>query len=309
MEAVANASTRPGRACGWVPAMGALLGLQAAGVGCSGPERGERAPESAPRDAVASTASLRRPDVIFVGTPPHVVRQMLTLAGVGPGDTLFDLGSGDGRIVIEGARRGARGVGIDIDSGLVAESRRNAESAGVEALVEFRHADLFEIDLRSATAVTLYLLPQLNVKLRPKLLDELRPGTPVVSHAFPMADWIPDSSVRLRGTQLFVWYIPADVRGEWAVTVGSGARQERWTMQLLQDFQAVSGRVTDARGTRDLSRARLRGGAISFVLSDHRASPGTTLTVRGHVRGDTLRATVRGGGWPSATPLQGVRLR
>jgi len=285
------------------------LGVLATLAACGRQEGASHDPTTTVTTSVATTGVARRPDVIFVGTPPHVVRQMLTLAGVGPDDTLFDLGSGDGRIVIEGARRGARGVGIDIDATLVAQSRRDAESAGVDDLVEFRHADLFVTDLRTATAVTLYLLPQLNVKLRPKLFDELRPGTPIVSHAFPMADWIPDSTVRLRGTQLFVWYIPAAVAGEWSVRVGRGAQGERWSMQLAQDFQAVSGRVTTSRGAFPLARARLRGGALSFIIADSSSRQASAATVRGVVRGDTLVATVGGGGWPPGTPVRGVRLR
>jgi hypothetical protein len=289
-----------------VPAWGVLVTVAA----CGGQDGAARDPGPAVADTAASSGLSRRPDVIFVGTPPHVVRQMLALADVGPGDTLFDLGSGDGRIVIEGARRGARGVGIDIDTALVAQSRRNAESAGVEALVEFRHDDLFATDLRSATAVTLYLLPQLNVKLRPKLFDELRPGTPVVSHSFPMADWIPDSSVRMRGTQLFVWYIPADVAGEWEVTVGAGASAERWSMQLTQDFQAVSGRVkTSSGGTIRLTRARLRGATFAFTLADSTRRLPSAATVRGRVRGDTLVAAISNGGWRAGTPLRAVRRR
>jgi ribosomal protein L11 methylase PrmA len=147
--------------------------------------------------------------VQYVPTSEAVVEGMLALAGVDAGDRLFDLGSGDGRIVIAAAlRHGARGVGVDIDPARVAEARRNARAAGVEHLVEFREGDLFAVDLRDATVVTLYLLPDMNERLRPKLLAELRPGARVVSHAYPAGDWTPDREVRVDGRRVYLWTVP-----------------------------------------------------------------------------------------------------
>ena len=151
----------------------------------------------------------RRPDVIFVPTPMEVVDSMLAVTRVTKEDRLYDLGSGDGRIVITAAKRlGTRGIGIDIDPQRIEESRRNADTAGVKNLVEFRQADLFETDLRQATVITLYLLPTLNVKLRPKLFAELRPGTRVVSHAFNMGDWEPDRTLYAGGRTVYYWVMP-----------------------------------------------------------------------------------------------------
>jgi len=151
------------------------------------------------------------PEVPFVATPTEVVDEMLRLADVGPADVLYDLGSGDGRIVLRAAqRRGARGVGIEIDGRLVAESREAAEKAGVTRLVEFRQQDLFGADLRDATVVTLYLFRRLNLQLRPKLLAELRPGARIVSHEFDMGDWKPDRTIAFRGRRLHLWIVPAD---------------------------------------------------------------------------------------------------
>src|SRR5438045_594376 len=134
----------------------------------------------------------QQPDVIFVPTPQEVVDKMLEIAKVGKGDVLYDLGSGDGRIPVTAAKRyGIRAVGIDIDPERIREANENAKKAGVTNLVRFRQEDLFKADFREATVVTLYLLPDLNVKLRPRLWSELKPGTRVVSHQFDMADWKP----------------------------------------------------------------------------------------------------------------------
>ena len=138
---------------------------------------------------------------------------MLKLAGVTKKDVLYDLGCGDGRIVITAARQyGARGVGVDIDPQRIRESNENAKSAGVADRVKFLQQDLFETDLRDATVVTLYLLPSINLKLRPKLLDELKPGTRVVSHAFDMGDWKPDKEVKVPDTigerTIYLWVVP-----------------------------------------------------------------------------------------------------
>ncbi|MCD9096088.1 class I SAM-dependent methyltransferase [Luteimonas fraxinea] len=152
----------------------------------------------------------REPDVIYVPTPEPVVDAMLNLAGVKAGDVLYDLGSGDGRIPIAAAQRfGVRGVGIDINPVRVREANANAETAGVTNLVTFKEADLFKEDISEASVVTLYLLQSLNVKLRPKLLAELKPGTRIVSHAFDMADqWEPEQTQEVDGTRIYLWTVP-----------------------------------------------------------------------------------------------------
>ncbi|HUG76415.1 MAG TPA: class I SAM-dependent methyltransferase, partial [Burkholderiales bacterium] len=133
-------------------------------------------------------------DVPFVPTDQKVVEKMLELARVGPRDIVYDLGSGDGRIVIAAAKKGARGVGVDIDPQRIEEARENARAAGVEDRVRFVQGDLFKADIGDATVVTLYLLSTVNQRLRPKLLAELRPGTRIVSHAFDMGDWHPQAT-------------------------------------------------------------------------------------------------------------------
>ena len=149
------------------------------------------------------------PDVIYVPTPYEVVDRMLELAGVRKGDVLYDLGSGDGRIPVTAAKKfGIRAVGIDIDPQRIEEAKDNARKNGVAKLVEFRNEDLFRSRFSEATVVTLYLLPDLNVKLRPRLLSELKPGTRVVSHQFDMGTWKPDKKVELNGRTIYLWTIP-----------------------------------------------------------------------------------------------------
>lgn len=151
----------------------------------------------------------REPDVIFVPTPQPVVDKMLEVAGVRSDDVIYDLGSGDGRIVITAAKRfGTRGVGIDIDPVRIEEARAYAEAEGVTDKVEFRNQDLFETDFREATVVSLYLLPELNLKLRPILMEQLRPGTRIVSHSFDMGDWEPDEVVNVDGRIVYFWVVP-----------------------------------------------------------------------------------------------------
>ncbi len=148
-------------------------------------------------------------EVPFVPTPETVVHEMLRLAHLTSSDVLYDLGSGDGRIVITAARKyGVHGVGIDLNPDRIAEARENARKAGVADKVTFRQEDLFKTDISKATVVTLYLLPSVNLRLRPKLLRELRPGTRVLSHDFDMGDWKPDRDVRVNEHKVYYWLIP-----------------------------------------------------------------------------------------------------
>jgi len=158
----------------------------------------------------AQVAAQGRADVMYVPTSPRTVAAMLALGEVGPGDVLYDLGSGDGRIPIEAAKRfGIRAVGVEIDPERLREANANARAAGVTDLVSFRRQDLFRTDVREATVVTLYLLPDLNLRLRPRLLTELRPGARVVSHAFDMGDWTPEKVVDVGdGDRIYLWRIP-----------------------------------------------------------------------------------------------------
>lgn len=166
------------------------------------------APHGAASQAPAP-APTRTPDVIYVPTPEQVVEAMLDVAKVTRNDVVYDLGCGDGRIVITAAQKfGARGVGIDIDPARIGEANANAKRAGVNDRVTFMLADLFATDISQASVVTLYLLPSLNVKLMPKLMKELKPGTRIVSHAFDMGDWKPEQKLEVEGRTIYYWTIP-----------------------------------------------------------------------------------------------------
>jgi len=147
--------------------------------------------------------------VPFVPTPQEVVDKMIELAGVKKSDVVYDLGSGDGRIVITAAKKGARAVGFDVDGDLVKESRENIGKAGLEKMAEIKQQDILTVDLSPATVVTMYLLPDVNLKLKPNLLKQLKPGSRVVSHAFDMGDWKPDKTERVNGRTIYLWTIPA----------------------------------------------------------------------------------------------------
>jgi SAM-dependent methyltransferase len=161
---------------------------------------------SAPPFAAQKMA--RTPDIHFVPTPEKVVDAMLKLADVKPGDMVYDLGSGDGRIVIAAARLGAQGVGIELDPALVAEATRKAQKAGLADRARFIEGDIFKTDVTPATVVTLYLLSSINERLQPKLLRELRPGSRIVSHRFGMRDWAPDQTVHVAGKDVLMWRVP-----------------------------------------------------------------------------------------------------
>jgi len=150
--------------------------------------------------------------VPYVPSPQFVVDKMIDLAGVKPGDLVYDLGSGDGRIVITAAKKGAKAVGFEIDGDLVGESRANIKKAGVEALAEIRHQDILTVDFSEAAVVTMYLLPDVNLQLKPKLLSQLKPGSRIVSHSFDMGDWKPDKVERVEGRTIYLWTIPAKGR-------------------------------------------------------------------------------------------------
>jgi SAM-dependent methyltransferase len=167
---------------------------------------------SGPAAGAAVQRMQRTPDIHYVPTPTRVVDAMMSLAVVGPKDVVYDLGSGDGRIVIAAARRGARGVGIELDPALVAEASRNAQKAGVLERVQFVEGDIFTADLSEASVVTLYLLSSINERLRPKLLRELKPGSRIVSHRFGMGDWVPEKTLTVTGQNVLLWRVPAPSR-------------------------------------------------------------------------------------------------
>lgn len=206
-------------------------------------------------------------DVPYVPTPQHVVDEMLRMGQVDSEDLLYDLGSGDGRIVITAARNfGTRGVGIDIDPERIAESNANAKRAGVTELVRFEQGNLFEVDFSEATVVTLYLLPSVNLQLRPRLLNELQPGTRIVSHAFDMGEWQPQEQMDLDGYQIYYWVVPANVTGRWQMSVPGENGNQDLLLDFEQAFQEADGTVTFTGAPTPLQSVRIDGDQLYFTL-------------------------------------------
>jgi len=207
-------------------------------------------------------------DVIWVPTPDDVVDRMLTMAQVTPSDFVWDLGAGDGKIAIAAAKKyGARAVGIEYNPDMVRHANANAQSAGVagsgpgKALI--RHGDIFATDFSQATVITLYLLPALNMKLRPHILS-MRPGTRVASHSFSMEDWEADEISSMDGRRAYFWIVPANVMGTWTLEAAS----QKLEMSLEQTFQKLSGTVTLGPAHAGLREPKLRGFNIAFAFVD-----------------------------------------
>jgi hypothetical protein len=245
----------------------------------------------------AEAQAQQRFDVPYVPTRQLVVDEMLRLAAVDGNDFLIDLGSGDGRIVVTAARAfGIRGIGFDIDPQRVAEARVNAREAGVQQLAEFRQENIFTADFSKATVVTMYLLTAVNLRLRPKLLAELKPGTRVVSHDFHMDDWEPDRRLVV-GKTLYLWIVPARVEGTWRVDVGD----RRFDLALRQRFQKLEGSAAIASRTARLWEGRLDGERIGFTLTYVPGGDAASIEhddaerahrFEGRVEGDTIAGLV-----------------
>lgn len=233
-------------------------------------------------------------DVVWVPTPQALVDKMLDLAHVTPQDYVIDLGSGDGRTVITAAKRGATALGIEYNPDMVALSQRNAAAQGVSDKATFVKADLFESDFSKATVVTMFLLPTINVKLRPKILD-LKPGTRIVSNSFDMGDWQPDETGTAadcyQWCKALFWIVPAKVDGSWQLPQGD--------LTLTQAYQMVGGTLRSGSGTTPIVNGKVRGDQITFEAG------GAQYT--GRVSGETIQGTLTSGG--STTNWQASRTR
>ena len=217
-------------------------------------------------------------DVVWVPTPQELVEKMLDMAKVTPKDFVVDLGSGDGRTVITAAKRGARALGIEYNPDMVELSRRNADTAGVSKLATFQQADLFETDFSKADVVTMFLLPSINMRLRPQIL-KMRPGTRIVTNSFTFEDWEEDAKETITNCSswctAYIWYVPAQVDGQWNV---NGTM-----LKLEQKFQNVTG----ALGSQNVTNGKVRGATITFNVG--------TTRYTGTVNGNTISGTMSGG--------------
>ena len=230
-------------------------------------------------------------DVVWVPTPESLVEKMLDIAKVTPNDYLIDLGSGDGRTVITAVKRGTRAHGIEYNAEMVELAKHNAAAAGIDDMATFAKADLFESDFSQATVITMFLLPQINLKLRPKILD-LRPGTRIVSNSFTMGEWEEDDSASLGEDcsgwcTALLWIVPAKVEGSWKLADGE--------LVLNQSFQKISGTIRSGNRTVPIASGRLRGEEIYIRTNNNE--------YRGRINGDAIFGTSKNGAEWKATRL------
>lgn len=232
-------------------------------------------------------------DVPYVPTPDNVVQKMLDVTDVKSSDYVIDLGSGDGRIVIAAAERGANGHGIDLDPERIEEARENAKNAEVDDQILFIEGNIFETDFSEASVITMYLLPSVNEKLRPELLDKLQPGTRIVSHSFDMGDWKADEKLTIesngsssRSHDIYYWVIPAKVAGNWNFS----ADGKEFEINLTQRYQEITASLTDQNGTTYKTEEQLlRGERITIKASD-----GNQFYIfSGRVDGDQIHGTMQ----------------
>ena len=236
-----------------------------------------------------------KPDIFFVPTPQRLVDLMLLMAEVKKNDLLYDLGSGDGRLVITAAKTyGARGIGIEIDPALLAVATRNAAKAKVEDKVEFRQQDLFKSDFKDATVITLYLLDELNRRLRPQILVQVKPGTRLVSHAFHMGEWQPDveRTLTIEGKKYdaYFWVVPANISGRWKVAADSKVKGMPETIVIDQTFQEISVRAADSDAV--LARGRVTGSEFYLTMSETADAKPSSFT--GTIDGNSIKASGSG---------------
>jgi hypothetical protein len=252
--------------------------------------------------AVAGSACAATASVPYVPTPQDVVERMLEIAKVTASDYVIDLGSGDGRIVVTAARKhGARGFGVDINPERIAEANANARKAGVTDRVSFQQRDLFETDLTDATVITMYLLPRVNMELRPRLL-ELKPGTRLVSHDFSMEDWKPDVHVKMEAkdkysgvggsSDIYYWVVPARVGGVWQWRLPVSGKSVAYEVALSQRFQTAGGNVRVGGRSVPLQNVRLTGDAISFGFTVDIDGAPVKHQFSGRVQGSTISGAV-----------------
>jgi len=230
-------------------------------------------------------------DVVWVPTPDEVVERMLNMAQTKPEDYVIDLGAGDGKIAITAAKKfGARALGVEYNPEMVSHAQSNARAAGVLGKAQIVHGDIFVTDFTKATVITMYLLPSLNMKLRPQILA-MRPGTRVVAHAFNMEDWEPDETSDVDGRRAFLWIVPANVNGRWALELsGGGGSSEKLSLNLDQKFQKIEGVAYLGPVQAGLREPRLSGFRINFAYVDNKS---VRRDFTGRVTGNSMEGSFR----------------
>jgi hypothetical protein len=259
-------------------------------------------------------------DVPYVPTPSNVIDAMLDMARVNANDYLIDLGSGDGRIVIEAAKKnGAHGMGIELDANLVFTARQEAGRQGVGGKVTFVAGNLFNADLSKATVLTMYLLGQINIQLRPRLLSELKPGTRVVSHDFDMGNWKPDlqREVPVPGkrygppvSRIYLWHVPVNAAGKWRWQLTIGGRPRVYEARVNQLFQEIDGEMLVDGGSATAQNVKLRGDLIGFNLTREMSGQPISHVFDGRIEGDRIvgRVAISGGGEDKTLDWEATRV-
>jgi SAM-dependent methyltransferase len=248
-------------------------------------------PLFSPPEAIAKDPAL---DVPYEPTSYGIAKEMLEMVGVTSKDLVYDLGCGDGRIVIMAAKeRGATGVGVDLDPKRISESRENAKAAGVTHLIRFFEQNLFDTDFSSATVVMLYLYPDVNLRLRPKLLKDLQPGTRIVSHSHTIGEWEDDATRRVESHDLHFFVVPANATGTWRWTDPEG---QDISLVITQKFQRVKGTFSIGAETYPMIGASLRGNRFRFAVERQVRGSWETFLFKGQISGDTISGGLTIGG-------------
>jgi SAM-dependent methyltransferase len=232
-------------------------------------------------------------DVVWVPTPPKVVEYMLDVAKVTAQDFVIDLGSGDGRIVLAAAKRGARAVGVELNKDLVQLSNEEAARQGLSGRAAFRVQDMFQTDLSQASVLTTYLLPHLNVKVRPQLLRQMKPGSRIVTYSFHMGAWQPDAVSQVDGLTVHYYLVPAAAMGTWQWTHDGIGFSRGYEMHVQQQFQLISGSASARNSVAYLRDMELEGDRIAFTLTEEAGSSLAQTRYEGRIAGDLITGTAR----------------
>ncbi|HSQ02809.1 MAG TPA: class I SAM-dependent methyltransferase [Burkholderiales bacterium] len=252
--------------------------------------------------AITAQAQEGQGDVVYVPTPQIVVNEMLEMAHVGPGDYIIDLGSGDGRIVITAAKKyGAQGYGVDLDKYLLKVANENAKKEGVADRAQFVERNLFETNLGTATVITSYLLPEMNIKLRPKILA-LKPGTRVVGHDYHMGEWLPDDQKTIPVPEkqvgnpgvsyIYLWVVPAKIAGAWQSRIKSATGEAQYDFTFDQLFQEITGTLRVNQQTTKFN-TKVKGEEVSFVVLPKMGERVVRHEFSGRIKGDVIDGTVK----------------
>ncbi|MGH8666036.1 MAG: SAM-dependent methyltransferase [Burkholderiales bacterium] len=275
---------------------------------CAIPASHAQQPAAKPEYVFEPVIGMPGKDVVWVPTPPAVVELMLDMAKVTASDFVIDLGSGDGRIVIAAAKRGAKGFGVDLNKDLVQLSNEEAARLGLSDRAQFLVKDMFQTDLSPASVLTTYLLPHLNVRVRPQLLRQMKPGSRVVTYSFHMGEWQPDAVAQVNGLTVHYWVVPARAMGTWRWHHDGIGFTREYEMKVQQKFQFISGTASAKTSIAYLRDMKLEGDRITFALTEEAGSALAQTRYEGRIDGDTITGTARMNNQTEARPWRAQRV-